>query len=273
MEPLLRRDSRVSERKEEERKGCGKREALFLREETQKKERRLETSNPSMELLHLNQHEFTDAGLSLAPPSSFCFQPIPSFVRTPTAAAATTEESSSSAGAEVINSSSKKRKIDDHRNAAAVNIPDRDLQLDVHGARNVNSWPMRDVSLHLSAQPLPKGWEQCLDLKAGEMYYFNKALGLRTRDDPRMGFDWSSGNSSHSLAATKDMASLLEMNNTYRMALAQLQQQRYRYHQVVQRHLDLSRNLSCTCASCSWKRQFGRNLHDASGAMVQRKRG
>ncbi|XP_024527183.1 uncharacterized protein LOC9652574 [Selaginella moellendorffii] len=132
---------------------------------------------------------------------------------------------------------------------------------------------MRDVSLHLSAQPLPEGWEQCLDLKAGEMYYFNKALGLRTRDDPRKGFDWSSSNSSHPLAAAKGMASLLEMNNTYRMALAQLQQQRYRYHQVVQRHLDLSRNLSCTCASCSWKRQFGRNHHDASGAMVQRKRG
>ncbi|KAG0616025.1 hypothetical protein M758_5G084700 [Ceratodon purpureus] len=34
-------------------------------------------------------------------------------------------------------------------------------------------------------QPLPAGWEQCLDLKTGELYYVNKSMGMRRSEDPR----------------------------------------------------------------------------------------
>jgi len=34
-------------------------------------------------------------------------------------------------------------------------------------------------------QPLPSGWEKCLDLKTGELYFVNKSSGVRTSEDPR----------------------------------------------------------------------------------------
>uniref|UniRef100_A0A7I4F6D6 WW domain-containing protein n=1 Tax=Physcomitrium patens TaxID=3218 RepID=A0A7I4F6D6_PHYPA len=34
-------------------------------------------------------------------------------------------------------------------------------------------------------QPLPSGWEKCLDLKTGELYFLNKSTGVRTSEDPR----------------------------------------------------------------------------------------
>lgn len=37
-----------------------------------------------------------------------------------------------------------------------------------------------------SDQPLlPSGWEKCLDLKTGEVYFVSKATGVRTSEDPR----------------------------------------------------------------------------------------
>lgn len=33
--------------------------------------------------------------------------------------------------------------------------------------------------------PLPSGWEKCLDLKTGELYFVNKNTGVRTSEDPR----------------------------------------------------------------------------------------
>lgn len=34
-------------------------------------------------------------------------------------------------------------------------------------------------------QPLPSGWEKCLDLKTGEVYFVSKSAGVRTSEDPR----------------------------------------------------------------------------------------
>ncbi|KAK9063561.1 hypothetical protein SSX86_017431 [Deinandra increscens subsp. villosa] len=40
---------------------------------------------------------------------------------------------------------------------------------------------------------LPYHWEQCLDLKTGEMYYINWRTGMKTKEDPRTVDDGFSG--------------------------------------------------------------------------------
>ncbi|XP_052187798.1 protein CURLY FLAG LEAF 1-like [Diospyros lotus] len=43
-----------------------------------------------------------------------------------------------------------------------------------------------DVTLELNSQiSLPYFWEQCLDLKTGEVYYINWKTGMKAKDDPR----------------------------------------------------------------------------------------
>lgn len=39
--------------------------------------------------------------------------------------------------------------------------------------------------LHLDTLPLPSGWEKCLDLQTGELYFVNKSLGVSSVTDPR----------------------------------------------------------------------------------------
>ncbi|KAK1415903.1 hypothetical protein QVD17_31691 [Tagetes erecta] len=43
-----------------------------------------------------------------------------------------------------------------------------------------------DATLELNSNiTLPYNWEQCLDLKTGEMYYLNWATGMKSKEDPR----------------------------------------------------------------------------------------
>ncbi|KAG0569646.1 hypothetical protein KC19_6G104600 [Ceratodon purpureus] len=44
--------------------------------------------------------------------------------------------------------------------------------------------PDFDLQLH-PEEPLPSGWEKCLDLQTGKLYYVNQATGVSSFDDPR----------------------------------------------------------------------------------------
>eukprot|EP01018_Ginkgo_biloba_P032832 Gb_35362 [translate_table: standard] len=51
------------------------------------------------------------------------------------------------------------------------------------------------IELHLKS-PLPLDWEQCLDLKSGQMYYINRNTQTKTWNDPREQLDLELGISS-----------------------------------------------------------------------------
>ncbi|KAH9312676.1 hypothetical protein KI387_027711, partial [Taxus chinensis] len=44
---------------------------------------------------------------------------------------------------------------------------------------------VRSREIELCCEPLPKDWEQFLDLESGKFYYINKSSGKRTKRDPR----------------------------------------------------------------------------------------
>ncbi|KAD2804062.1 hypothetical protein E3N88_37439 [Mikania micrantha] len=51
-----------------------------------------------------------------------------------------------------------------------------------------------DATLELNSNiTLPYHWEQCLDLKTGEMYYINWRTGMKSKEDPRTVDDGFSG--------------------------------------------------------------------------------
>ncbi|KAG0483173.1 hypothetical protein HPP92_011257 [Vanilla planifolia] len=52
----------------------------------------------------------------------------------------------------------------------------------------VNASDYAGITLDLNSEvPLPDNWEQCLDLRTGDLYYINRADGTRTAADPRLG--------------------------------------------------------------------------------------
>ncbi|KAK6802731.1 hypothetical protein RDI58_000514 [Solanum bulbocastanum] len=51
---------------------------------------------------------------------------------------------------------------------------------------NNNNSPSNDATVELNSEiALPYHWEQCLDLKTGEIYYLNWRTGMRVSEDPR----------------------------------------------------------------------------------------
>ncbi|XWS68799.1 hypothetical protein CRYUN_Cryun04dG0123400 [Craigia yunnanensis] len=59
---------------------------------------------------------------------------------------------------------------------------------------DVNNLPntVSDTSLELNSHiSLPYHWEQCLDLKTGEIYYINWRNGAKAREDPRTAAEYS----------------------------------------------------------------------------------
>ncbi|CAH8331488.1 unnamed protein product [Eruca vesicaria subsp. sativa] len=61
-----------------------------------------------------------------------------------------------------------------------------------------------ELNSHLS---LPSHWEQCLDLKTGEIYYINWKNGMKVKEDPRkvmMNADSDSGESYGTLCSEED---------------------------------------------------------------------
>ncbi|CAK8540499.1 unnamed protein product [Lathyrus sativus] len=53
---------------------------------------------------------------------------------------------------------------------------------DNHDSSNNNSDTTLELNSHIS---LPYHWEQCLDLKTGEIYYLNWRNGMKAKEDPR----------------------------------------------------------------------------------------
>ncbi|KAK1419946.1 hypothetical protein QVD17_29396 [Tagetes erecta] len=54
------------------------------------------------------------------------------------------------------------------------------------GADDGGSAIFSDATLELNSNiTLPYHWEQCLDLKTGEMYYINWMTGMKSKEDPR----------------------------------------------------------------------------------------
>ncbi|KAK9277309.1 hypothetical protein L1049_006849 [Liquidambar formosana] len=65
---------------------------------------------------------------------------------------------------------------------------DRSSSSDVPENHLTNS----DATLELNSQiSLPYHWEQCLDLKTGEVYYINWRNGMKAKEDPRMTAEYS----------------------------------------------------------------------------------
>ncbi|CAN7006790.1 hypothetical protein IGI04_010322 [Brassica rapa subsp. trilocularis] len=68
--------------------------------------------------------------------------------------------------------------------------------------------PISDRTLELNSHlSLPCHWEQCLDLKTGEIYYINWKNGMRVKEDPRkvmMNEDNDSGESYGTLCSEED---------------------------------------------------------------------
>ncbi|KAG9136823.1 hypothetical protein Leryth_004563 [Lithospermum erythrorhizon] len=56
------------------------------------------------------------------------------------------------------------------------------LEENKHDISNNTSETTYDLNSHIS---LPSHWEQCLDLKTGELYYINWRTGMKANEDPR----------------------------------------------------------------------------------------
>ncbi|KAL0897108.1 hypothetical protein Bca101_081069 [Brassica carinata] len=73
---------------------------------------------------------------------------------------------------------------------------------------NEHIHPISDRTLELNSHlSLPSYWEQCLDLKTGEIYYINWKNGMRVKEDPRkvmMNSDNDSGESYGNLFSEED---------------------------------------------------------------------
>ncbi|KAF8108834.1 hypothetical protein N665_0104s0148 [Sinapis alba] len=73
---------------------------------------------------------------------------------------------------------------------------------------NEHIHPISDRTLELNSHlSLPSHWEQCLDLKTGEIYYINWKNGMRVKEDPRkvmMNADSDSGESYGTLCSEED---------------------------------------------------------------------
>ncbi|GMJ03327.1 hypothetical protein like AT2G33510 [Hibiscus trionum] len=66
--------------------------------------------------------------------------------------------------------------------------------LDENNNTNSSGLPITvsDTSLELNSHlSLPYHWEQCLDLKSGEIYYINWRNGMKAREDPRTAAQYS----------------------------------------------------------------------------------
>ncbi|KFK31034.1 hypothetical protein AALP_AA6G059400 [Arabis alpina] len=68
--------------------------------------------------------------------------------------------------------------------------------------------PISDTTLELNSHiSLPCHWEQCLDLKTGEIYYINWKNGMRVKEDPRKvmnAVDEDSGESYGTMCSEED---------------------------------------------------------------------
>uniref|UniRef100_A0A7N0UVA4 WW domain-containing protein n=1 Tax=Kalanchoe fedtschenkoi TaxID=63787 RepID=A0A7N0UVA4_KALFE len=53
-----------------------------------------------------------------------------------------------------------------------------------HKSETASQQDLITVDLN-SETPLPYNWEQCLDLKTGELYFINRSNGMKTTEDPR----------------------------------------------------------------------------------------
>ncbi|KAH0764598.1 hypothetical protein KY285_000469 [Solanum tuberosum] len=74
------------------------------------------------------------------------------------------------------------------RNSTGIAPPDgiSDSSENINTNFNNNNNPSNDATVELNSETaLPYHWEQCLDLKTGEIYYLNWRTGMRVSEDPR----------------------------------------------------------------------------------------
>lgn len=70
--------------------------------------------------------------------------------------------------------------------SAGIAPQDGDGFSDSSENHTINNNPSDDATLELNSEvSLPYHWEQCLDLKTGEIYYINWKTGMRVNEDPR----------------------------------------------------------------------------------------
>ncbi|WOH14294.1 hypothetical protein DCAR_0933813 [Daucus carota subsp. sativus] len=76
-----------------------------------------------------------------------------------------------------ISSRKRKREVELEQPGEAVERPCKE--------RNLMK-PMFDIKKSLREAPLPLEWQRCLDIKSGQLYFYNTKTHKRTYSDPRM---------------------------------------------------------------------------------------
>ncbi|KAJ8773673.1 hypothetical protein K2173_005919 [Erythroxylum novogranatense] len=96
---------------------------------------------------------------------------------------------------------------------------DVDASLPAEHIRAPNSDTTVELNSHLS---LPYHWEQCLDLKTGEIYYINWRNGMKAKEDPRItqednGDFYSQDDSSYDSEESSSRSSASSTREPYRL--------------------------------------------------------
>ncbi|KAJ7566379.1 hypothetical protein O6H91_02G099900 [Diphasiastrum complanatum] len=135
-----------------------------------------------MELLQLKEMWAEEAGLSLAPPSSMdLYVSCSSSISSNPGYNGYENDKPSPVPSEIDGERKRKRLL----HMWNSNASDRERTArEVHSSGMVTVAPKHDIELILCS-PLPLGWEQCLDMQTGEMYYVNSSTHTKTREDPR----------------------------------------------------------------------------------------
>ncbi|KAI9125544.1 hypothetical protein K1719_002962 [Acacia pycnantha] len=95
---------------------------------------------------------------------------------------------------ETITASLERCSLNNHPNSpgSVSDAVGSDTSSTYHASAAAGATTTLDLNSHIS---LPYHWEQCLDLKTGEIYYINWSNGMKAREDPRRlgGGEYSGG--------------------------------------------------------------------------------
>ncbi|XP_031260563.1 uncharacterized protein LOC116118731 [Pistacia vera] len=76
--------------------------------------------------------------------------------------------------------------LNNHQRSSSVNEGTSEEGIGRSSSSDENNLQNTDTTLELNSHlSLPYHWEQCLDLKTGEVYYVNWRNGMKAKEDPR----------------------------------------------------------------------------------------
>ncbi|XP_059656586.1 protein CURLY FLAG LEAF 1 [Cornus florida] len=108
-----------------------------------------------------------------------------------------------------------------------------------------------DTALELNSQiSLPYHWEQCLDLKTGEVYYINWRTGMKAKDDPRTTAEYSGDFYSENDSSYDSEGSSSESSPLSSSGEQYHHHQQHSHHQTVENQRDDQVLVVAGCKSC-----------------------